>query len=132
MQNSLETCAHLQNKHSVTITALGLPSARLPTIVDKHATIEALASSDSLHSRKSRSARRGRDAATGRRSGVEGSRNSGQGSTAGAGSAVRLRAGTGAVATLGRDALLLTPLDPWVAVAAAPLPALSASVGAEG
>jgi hypothetical protein len=126
----LEICAHLQDEDSIAVTTLRLSSARLATVVDKHATVEALASSDSLHSRKSRSARRSRDAAAGRHVGVESSRSSGQGSTAGAGSAGRL--GASAVAALGRDALRLTPLGPRVAVAAAILPALGASVGAEG
>jgi hypothetical protein len=61
-----EISTHLKNKHSIAVTTLRLASAVLATVVDKHATIEALAGSNSLHSIESRSSGRGRDAATGR------------------------------------------------------------------
>jgi hypothetical protein len=130
--------AYLKDEDSIAVTALRLAGARLSTVVDKHAAVEAVASSNSLHSAESRSAGRSRNAATGSSVGHESGRSSGQRSANGAGSTSRTRARAGAVAVAaalgGADlgGLGLSPLSPRVVAAAAPLPALAASVGAEG
>lgn len=127
--------SYLEDEDGVAVAALGLASARLATVVDEHATIEAVASSDGLHSVKSRSAGGGRNAATGSSVGQKGGGSSGQGSTGHAGSR-RAGAGASAVAAAAvigrRDLLVVGPLSPRVVGAAAPLPALAASVGAKG
>jgi hypothetical protein len=132
--------AYLKDEDSIAVTALRLAGARLSTVVDKHAAVEAVASSNSLHSAESRSAGRSRNAATGSSVGHESGRSSGQRSANGAGSTSRTRARAGAVAVAAAAALRgadlgglgLSPLSPRVVAAAAPLPALAASVGAEG
>jgi hypothetical protein len=137
---NLMVIAYLKDEDSIAVAALRLAGARLSTVVHEHATIEAVASSNSLHSAESRSAGRSRDAATGSSVGHESGRSSGQRSANGAGSTSRTRARAGAVAVAAAAALRgadlgglgLSPLSPRVVAAAAPLPALAASVGAEG
>jgi hypothetical protein len=137
---NLMVIAYLKDEDSIAVAALRLAGARLSTVVHEHATIEAVASSNSLHSAESRSAGRSRDAATGSSVGHESGRSSGQRSANGAGSTSRTRARAGAVTDTAAAALRradlgglgLSPLSPRVVAAAAPLPALAASVGAEG
>jgi len=137
-----ERGAGLKNEHSIAVTTLSLAGAVLTTVVNEHATIEALACSNSLHSLKGRSSRRSRNAAPRRAARrCQSGRSSSRRDSAGAAVAVSAGdgAGTGgggaalaAVFINGSDgAVVLAPLGP-VEVAAAPLPALAAGVGAQG
>jgi hypothetical protein len=129
---------HLKNEHSIAVATLRLASAILATVVDKHATIEALASSNSLHSIKSRSSRGSRDAAAGRSARAQSGSSSGRWDGAGA-SAVAENAGDGADAADGAGALAVVVCgrDFVLGVAGGvsggdQVSALAAGVGADG
>jgi hypothetical protein len=85
---------HLENKHSIAIATFRLSSAGLATVVNKHATVEALAGGNSLHSVECRSSGGSRDAAARRSTRSQSGRSSGRRNSAGA-SAVAETAGDG-------------------------------------
>jgi hypothetical protein len=95
---------HLENKHSIAIATLRLTSAGLATVVNKHATVEALAGGNSLHSIECRSSGGSRDAAARRSTRSQSGRSSGRRNSAGA-SAVAETAGDGDDAADGARAL---------------------------
>jgi hypothetical protein len=129
---------HLKNEHSIAVATLRLASAVLATVVNEHATVEALASSNSLHGIKSRSSRRGRDAAARRSARAQSGSSSGRRDGAGVG-AVAEDAGDGADAADGAGALAVVVCgrDFVLGVAGGvsggdQMSALAAGVGADG
>jgi hypothetical protein len=94
------TSTHLKNEHSIAVATLRLASAVLTTVVNEHATIEALAGSNSLHGIKSRSSRGSRDAAARRSARGQSGSSSGRRDSAGAGARAL------AVVVCGRDFVL--------------------------
>jgi hypothetical protein len=132
------TSTHLKNEHSIAVATLRLASAVLTTVVNEHATIEALAGSDSLHGIKSRSSRGSRDAAARRSARGQSGSSSGRRDSAGAG-AVAEDAGDGADAADGARALAVVVCgrDFVLGVAGGvsggdQVSALAAGVGADG